>query len=371
MGVIKGVIDSSLPLADEDMSWSASEATKAVKAWATSDDKIDFSKYKKAFFYVDDGGGDKQGDYHLPFATVVSGDLKAVWNGVAAAMGALNGARGGVDIPEGDKESVYKEISTYYKRFDKTPPDLGKSIVREVGEHLFLHTQIENGTIKELSDGSLDATITTADVDHQGESIKTSGIDTSDYHGTVLYGHDYQALPIGKTISMDSGRNKMKAIFKLASDIYPFANLVKQMILGGYLTDVSIGGLVTKWSDDYKTIEGLKMKEFSIVPIGANPKAMIGAKSLDSTISPEILEKEYKEFISKAVAVKIEKSLDNDEVKRHIESLKTLTAILEQAIADEPSEKDISNEVVKLTLRKTAGQVSETGQQIIKLVKKG
>ena len=93
------VIKTNLPLADEDQAWDAGEAIKNVKAWASdSDGNIDFKKYRKAFFFVDDdnddddNGGENQGDYKLPFADFVDGDLKAVWAGVAAAMAALNGA---------------------------------------------------------------------------------------------------------------------------------------------------------------------------------------------------------------------------------------------------------------------------------------
>lgn len=47
----------------------------------------------------------------------------AVWKGVAAAMGALLGARGGVDLPEGDRKAVYDHLAAHYEEFEKTPPD--------------------------------------------------------------------------------------------------------------------------------------------------------------------------------------------------------------------------------------------------------
>lgn len=48
----------------------------------------------------------------------------AVWNGVRAAMGALMGARGGVDIPGEDIEGVYKHLARHYEEFGKEPPEL-------------------------------------------------------------------------------------------------------------------------------------------------------------------------------------------------------------------------------------------------------
>jgi len=47
-----------------------------------------------------------------------------VWRGVAAAMGALLGARGGVQIPAGDKRGVYNHLAKHYKQFDKEPPEM-------------------------------------------------------------------------------------------------------------------------------------------------------------------------------------------------------------------------------------------------------
>lgn len=121
----KGALSSALPCADKGTAWDSGAATKAIKKWASNDDgDIDFSKYKKAFMYVEDGGGDKQGDYKLPFATVADDKLVAVWNGVKAIMGVLNGARGGVSISDADRKSVYTQVKKYYKKFDEDVPPL-------------------------------------------------------------------------------------------------------------------------------------------------------------------------------------------------------------------------------------------------------
>jgi hypothetical protein len=50
-------------------------------------------------------------------------DGAVVWNGVRAAMAALMGARGGVNIPPTDKRKVYSHLAAHYKEFDKTPPN--------------------------------------------------------------------------------------------------------------------------------------------------------------------------------------------------------------------------------------------------------
>jgi len=48
---------------------------------------------------------------------------KAVWRGVAAAMAALLGARGGVNIPDADRKGVYNHLAKHYKQFDKEVPE--------------------------------------------------------------------------------------------------------------------------------------------------------------------------------------------------------------------------------------------------------
>lgn len=111
-----------LPLADVGLAWDAAAARKAVREWAGGDD-IDWAKYRKAFAWYDADNAEAEAGYKLPLATVVDGKLCAVWRGVAAAMGALLGAMGGVDIPDSDRRAVYDHLARYYAAFDKATPE--------------------------------------------------------------------------------------------------------------------------------------------------------------------------------------------------------------------------------------------------------
>lgn len=108
-------------------SWSGSAARRAVAKWASSDgsgkkDTINWSKYRRAFFWYDASNPENFGSYKLPFATVRNGRLVAVKAGITAAAAAVQGARGGVSIPEKDKAAVKRRIASYYRRMKMEPP---------------------------------------------------------------------------------------------------------------------------------------------------------------------------------------------------------------------------------------------------------
>lgn len=99
------------PLADEDTAW---DGPKEIAAADTDDLKIMCAWY-------DAENADVKSSYKLPHHE--QNGYKVVWKAVAAAMAALLGARGGVDIPESDKKAVYNHLAKHYKDFGKDVPD--------------------------------------------------------------------------------------------------------------------------------------------------------------------------------------------------------------------------------------------------------
>ncbi len=117
----------NLPFADEATAWDASAAKKRVQDFTNSGADDVSSSYRRAFFWFDSANSDVLGAYKLPFADVIDGSLKAVPRGIFAAAGAMSGARGGVDIPSGDRAAVTSNINRYYDKMGLDSP-LKKSL---------------------------------------------------------------------------------------------------------------------------------------------------------------------------------------------------------------------------------------------------
>jgi 2'-5' RNA ligase len=105
-----------LPVADRDTQWDGDAAASRVLARATSEDgEVDAAQLAQAFLYRDpDADPATLAAYKLGHADVIGGDLVTVPAAVFAIAGALQGARGGVDIPDADREELLDRVETLY-----------------------------------------------------------------------------------------------------------------------------------------------------------------------------------------------------------------------------------------------------------------
>jgi hypothetical protein len=115
------------PKAPEDRDWSWDGTAEADKGDAIIE-RGGWDAFAKAHAWYDpaedvdhDPPQEKQA-YKLPHHEIVDGRLRVVWRGVASAMQVLAGARGGVDIPDGDRREVYEHLAHHYQAFDREPP---------------------------------------------------------------------------------------------------------------------------------------------------------------------------------------------------------------------------------------------------------
>lgn len=110
-----------LPLADRDREWDGDAAEKRVRKWADAEDEPN-EKYRDAHVWYDADKKDNFTAYKLLIADVVGGRLKAVPRGVFAAAGVMEGARGGVDVPDRDADRIKSHLAKYYAKLDDDPP---------------------------------------------------------------------------------------------------------------------------------------------------------------------------------------------------------------------------------------------------------
>ncbi len=107
--------------------WNANAAIKHAKAYAgikSNEDLQDPAKQKKFskfFAYVADEGKDLA-DYKLPHHDIHNGKFVTSRQGVIAAGNAIQGSRGGVNIPDSDLTAVKKHLEQHYHQFDMQAP---------------------------------------------------------------------------------------------------------------------------------------------------------------------------------------------------------------------------------------------------------
>ncbi len=116
-----------LPL-DPESGWDSEAAEQRIRRFASEDgsgdkETIDFSVYQRAFAYVDPDMRGDFGGYKLPHHDVnEAGELVTVFSGVVAAAAAVNGARGGVDVPDEDMPAIRQHLASHYREFGEEPP---------------------------------------------------------------------------------------------------------------------------------------------------------------------------------------------------------------------------------------------------------
>lgn len=109
-----GAVD--LPVADRDTPWDGDAAATRVFDWADGDT----SKLDQAFAYRDDDADPlSKASRKLGYCDVVDGTLTIIPRGLSAAVAALNGARGGVDIPAGEVNAVRERLSAVSAHVDE------------------------------------------------------------------------------------------------------------------------------------------------------------------------------------------------------------------------------------------------------------
>jgi len=128
-------------------------------------------------------------------------------------------------------------------------------------------------------------TLSTPLADRQGDTIDAAGwhLDAYRQNPAVLYGHDHKGLPVARAVDVGIVGGALVATAEFVPpDLYPFGDQVYRMLKAGYLSAVSVGfrPLRSEPIPGGTAFLEQELLEFSVVPVPANPEALVIARSL-------------------------------------------------------------------------------------------
>jgi len=136
---------------------------------------------------------------------------------------------------------------------------------------------------------TVDFTISTDSLDRHGDRVMQDGWKLEQFrkNPVVLWAHDYEMLPVGKAKNVRVEDGKLKATAEFTPlGLVKFNDIVFDLLKGGFLNATSVGFSPRKWvwaeADDRRfgiDFQECDLLEFSIVPIPANPDALIEGRA--------------------------------------------------------------------------------------------
>ena len=294
------------PLADPERPWDGDAARKRVKQWATSGDEMDWEKYRKAFTWWDSENPEVQSSYKLPHHDIIDGELKVVLRGVQSARGVMNGAMGGVDMPDSERAKAMAHLDYHMNQFGYDEDDYDRDEEERaqdsespkrvaVFDTKVLVDTSEKASTK-LSERTVTARISTTSVDREGDVLLPSGLDLRDFkkNPVVLLGHSDSALPVGKATSIRRESDGVVATVKFAErpaghpdSVEWIPDTIFSLFQQGVLKAFSVGFIpqemreptekdVRKFGEDVRSvITKWSLLEFSVVNVPANQDALV------------------------------------------------------------------------------------------------
>jgi HK97 family phage prohead protease len=141
-----------------------------------------------------------------------------------------------------------------------------------------------SGEVEVGDDRRVKFVITTGEADRENDVIDPAGWDVSSYlkNPVVMFAHDYSALPVARTVSLESEGDKLVAVAEFASkELNPMAEQVFQMLKEGFLKGASVGfrPKTFQYNEKRGGVDFVQQEllEFSVVPIPANAQALMAA----------------------------------------------------------------------------------------------
>jgi len=201
----------------------------------------------------------------------------------------------------------------------------------------------------EIKEGEIMGIASTEATDRDGEIIKQAGWDLTNFNKNpvLMVAHNYQEFPIGKAtnISVEGNQLIFKAVFSKATQK---AREAYELVKEGILSAFSVGFIPREYdAKDQNTITKAELLEISLVPVPANPEAVVLAKGFKNN--------EIANFIVKNFDLE-EKTPNEDEIEQTEEAIKeaeevsdSTSEVLDQDKVGEESAKalDIDLKVIQ------------------------
>jgi HK97 family phage prohead protease len=144
-------------------------------------------------------------------------------------------------------------------------------------------------------DNTFNFVISTDSIDRMGDTVAVDGWQVENFFkggpGPVLWAHDYTTPPVGRAprVAVEEGA-LIGTVEFVPRDVSPFAGMIRDMVEGGFIKSTSVGFDPIRFEVNEER-GGLDFKEqelleFSIVPVPANPQAVIQAKAAGIDVEP-------------------------------------------------------------------------------------
>lgn len=248
------------------------------------------TELRQLFAWVDpDGNEDTKSAYKFPHHEVTDGKVGAAnYKACVAAIGALNGGRGGTKITDDDRKAVYNHLAHHIKDADKEPPELNAfeetrhSVTVELDRNAF--TDAGNGIIS-FPNGLV---ITDNSQQRNGTRYDIDSMDLSEWDGHITADHKDEitkvignALGVGKTANGDQKAVAISGI-QYAVNSNPLALFAYNMVKEGFLKNFSIETFGPWPDDEDNTYYHSKLVGLSQVVLGNNKSARINQVVMNS-----------------------------------------------------------------------------------------
>lgn len=162
----------------------------------------------------------------------------------------------------------------------------------------------QNPDAIQRADGNVSFIASTATADRYGDTIDQSGWDTASFerNPVLLWAHSYSTPPVGKVGKLEKTTDALKAsaIEFTPREIHALGADVGEMVKAGFLNTVSVGFLPKSWEERYSEdgafkgyhFKEMELLELSVVPVPANPQALVQSRAFGQVIEGWVNETE-------------------------------------------------------------------------------